>query len=130
MKIGGKNVWFTSDTHFAHKNLVSGETEWPDDSRCRDFATVKEMNELIVHNINENVKPQDILFHGGDWSFGGIDKIQEFRSKIRCNTIHLLRGNHDQAGFLKDLLKKNDGMISGHLLMTKKWKEFILTVIV
>jgi len=98
MKFSSKerSIWFTSDTHFHHSNLTKGETHWPDDSRCRDFATVKEMDELIVHNINENVKPDSILFHCGDWSFGGIDRIQEFRDRINCKNVHLLRGNHDK----------------------------------
>ena len=38
----------------------------------------------------------DILFHLGDWSFGGFEKIQEFRNRLVCQNIHLITGNHDQ----------------------------------
>jgi hypothetical protein len=31
----------------------------------------------------------------GDWSFGGFEKIEEFRSQINCKNIILMIGNHD-----------------------------------
>jgi calcineurin-like phosphoesterase family protein len=48
-----------------------------------------------VNNINNMVGEDDILIHLGDFSFGGFDKIQEFRSRILCKNIHLVLGNHD-----------------------------------
>jgi calcineurin-like phosphoesterase family protein len=41
------------------------------------------------------VGEDDILIHLGDWSFGGFDKVQEFRDRILCKNIHLVLGNHD-----------------------------------
>ena len=91
-----KRVWFTSDTHYDHTNLVKGETSWQNTDQCRDFTTTAEMNEAIVDGINSVVMPEDILFHNGDWSFGGADRVLEFRRKIQCKTVHLIRGNHDR----------------------------------
>jgi calcineurin-like phosphoesterase family protein len=54
------------------------------------------MNDMIVNNINHLVGEDDILFHLGDWSFGGFDNIQEFRDRLVCKNIHLILGNHDQ----------------------------------
>jgi calcineurin-like phosphoesterase family protein len=62
------------------------------------------MNDAIVKNINNVVRENDILIHLGDWSFKGIDNIFEFRSRINCQTIHLILGNHDK--FIK--FDKND----------------------
>ena len=31
----------------------------------------------------------------GDWSFGGIKNIYEFRKRLHVKTIHLILGNHD-----------------------------------
>jgi calcineurin-like phosphoesterase family protein len=53
------------------------------------------MNETMIKNINCLVREDDVLFHLGDWSFGGYDNISEFRQQIRCKNIHLLLGNHD-----------------------------------
>ena len=88
-------IWFTSDTHYNHSNIVRGTSKWEDKSMCRDFDTVEEMNTAIVNNINALVKENDILFHLGDWSFGGKENIREFRDRINCKNIHLTLGNHD-----------------------------------
>ena len=90
------NIWFTSDSHWGHKNLCLGVSEWDDKEKsCRNFQTLEEMNELIVSNINKYVKEDDILYHLGDWSFGGIENIWEFRKQIKCKNIYLVPGNHD-----------------------------------
>ena len=91
-----RKVWITSDTHYGHSNLTKGDTTWDRTDQCRDFASVEEMNRAIVDGINSHVMPEDILFHAGDWSFGGADKVLEFRNKIRCKTVHLVKGNHDR----------------------------------
>lgn len=88
-------IWFTSDTHYNHKNIVKGISRWPDKSSCRDFETKEQMNDLLVENINRVVKPDDTLFHLGDFSFHGKDKIYEFRGRINCKNVHLIYGNHD-----------------------------------
>ncbi len=41
------------------------------------------------------VKPNDIIYHLGDWSFGGHENIKIFRNRIKCKNIHLILGNHD-----------------------------------
>jgi calcineurin-like phosphoesterase family protein len=53
------------------------------------------MNDAIVESINSVVGEDDILFHLGDWSFGGFENIAEFRNRIVCKNIHLVLGNHD-----------------------------------
>lgn len=90
------NIWFTSDTHHSHKNICIGVSDWDDKEKsCRNFQTLEEMNKLIVNNINKYVKADDILYHLGDWSFGGIHNIWEFRKQINCKNIYLVPGNHD-----------------------------------
>ena len=67
-----EDVWLTSDTHLGHKNIVSGISGWEANRGQRKFNTLEEMDDTIINNINKYVKPDDILFHAGDWSFGGI----------------------------------------------------------
>lgn len=90
------NTYFTSDTHYGHKNIVKGVSDWEGDkSACRNFDTLEEHNQTLVKNINKTVKYNDILYHLGDWSFGGIENVLKFREQIHCKYIHLLLGNHD-----------------------------------
>ena len=88
-------IWFISDTHYSHANIVRGVSKWTDKSGCRDFDTLEQHNDWLVLTINEQVRKDDILYHLGDWSFGGRSKIKEFRQRLICNSIHVLPGNHD-----------------------------------
>ena len=91
-----QRLYFTSDTHYNHSNICRGTTRWVNaDDLTRDFKTLSEMNDRIVNGINEVVDQDDILFHLGDWSFGGFESISEFRNRIVCKNIHLIYGNHD-----------------------------------
>ncbi len=91
------SIWFISDTHYHHKNIVLGTTGWEGGlDKCRNFKTLEEHDDVIVNNINKLVKEDDILYHLGDWSFGGHEQIKIFRNRINCKNIHLILGNHDQ----------------------------------
>ena len=95
------NVFITSDTHFSHKNICHGVTNWrlPNGEipveQTRDFSTIEKMNTAIVNNINSVVGQDDILIHLGDWSFGGFEQIRDFYDRLVCKNIHLILGNHD-----------------------------------
>ena len=91
-----QQLYFTSDTHYMHKNICRGTTSWGNaDDFTRDFDTLDQMNDRIVNGINSAVGQDDILFHLGDWSFNGFERIAEFRNRINCRNIHLILGNHD-----------------------------------
>ena len=91
-----QQLFFTSDTHYNHTNICRGVTKWTDaEDITRDFKTLDEMNDRIVNGINMLVGQDDILFHLGDWSFGGFESIEQFRNRINCRNIHLVLGNHD-----------------------------------
>lgn len=93
-------VFFTSDTHYDHKNIVRGVTEWTDppeilDLTTRPFSDTEEMNRFLVESINDTVSENDTLYHLGDVCLSSEYKTLEFISKIRCKHIYLVYGNHD-----------------------------------
>lgn len=91
-----QNIFFTSDTHYNHSNICKATTEWKNaDDVVRDFNSLSHMNDTIVNNINSVVGENDVLVHLGDWSFGGVEQIWNFRKRILCKNIHLFLGNHD-----------------------------------
>jgi calcineurin-like phosphoesterase family protein len=61
--------------------------------------SVDRMNHALVANINARVGPDDILWCLGDWVWGRgniiVHNARWFRDQIRCRTIHLVWGNHD-----------------------------------
>lgn len=130
------DIWFVADTHYAHKNIVRGVTDWATDpdkgassvNSCRDFDTLEEHNDKLVENINKCVKEGDILYHAGDWSFGGLSKAFEFRKRINCKNIHLRYGNHDHH-----IINNRDNIQSkfsstGHYMSKKiKGQEIVMS---
>ena len=89
------NVYFTSDTHFNHKNICAGTSSWTDGG-TRDFATVEDMNVAIIESINAKVPANGVLFHMGDFNFGDKTQTRALRERINCREIHLIYGNHDR----------------------------------
>jgi calcineurin-like phosphoesterase family protein len=91
-----QQIYFTSDTHYNHSNIIKSISKWEDLDTAREgFDSIDKMNETIINNINEIVEPNDVLFHLGDVAFGK-NAVIEFRNRINCKTIHLILGNHDK----------------------------------
>ena len=123
-------IYFTADTHYGHKNLVKGTTDWTNSSRCRDFKTIQGHDDFIVNQINAVVAQDDVLYHLGDWSFGGFDNIKKFRDRIICSTIHLILGNHDHhiennsqncASYFQSVNHYSEIKIEGHHIVLSHW---------
>ena len=91
----GQKLWFTSDSHYNHANICSATTRWINPLTCREFTSLEQMNSHLIANINERVEQDDILFHLGDWSFGGFESVRTFRESIFCKNVHIITGNHD-----------------------------------
>lgn len=89
------NIFFTSDTHYNHRNIVKGLSRWSNTDKCRNFNSLQEHNDCLVNNFNSVLGPDDVLYHLGDWSFGGSRYVREFRERLNCRTVHLIYGNHD-----------------------------------
>lgn len=91
-----QKIFFFSDPHYNHSNICSATTTWKNaEDVTRKFDSLEQMNDTIVNNINSIAGQDDIVFCLGDWSFGGFDQIEKFRSRIICKNIHLVLGNHD-----------------------------------
>ena len=77
--------YFTSDTHFGHANIIKF---------CnRPFKNVEEMNQKLIENWNSVVGPNDLVFHLGDFAFGGQPLWRYIREQLNGNII-LIKGNH------------------------------------
>ena len=93
MEIKLSEVFFTSDTHFYHKNIIE---------YCfRPYQNTDEMNEALIANWNDNVRPDDIVYHLGDFSFNK-SKNKNFDLFSRLNgRKYLIVGNHDESSTLE-----------------------------
>ena len=85
-----QNIWFTSDTHFWHSNIIEYTN--------RPFKDVLEMNQELIRRWNDKVKENDIIFHLGDFAHCGSDKLKELLSVLHGKK-YLILGNHDWRTF-------------------------------
>lgn len=131
-------VFFCSDLHFGHKNLVEG---------IRGMSVTTSDN-LIIQNWNKVVTKRDIVYILGDVTMEkkkDLDKLKQLNGKI-----YVVGGNHDTRKVCGQLQKmgitvmgvleykgficthvpvhptqlyKTRGNIHGHLHLTNKIKE-------
>ena len=81
-----QGIWFTSDTHFGHHNILKF---------CnRPWKTTEEMDEALINNWNRVVSKDDIVFHLGDFAFASNGRWEELINALNGH-IYLILGNHD-----------------------------------
>ena len=111
-----KNIWFTSDTHWFHTNILK---------YCnRPFESVEAMNGALVANWNSVVKPDDHVYHLGDFCFGNVEKWNWCLESGRLNGhIHLVLGNHDPERVFRDgtLIERFDTIDYQKILIIEGW---------
>lgn len=78
--------WFIADTHFNHRNVITYDG--------RPFRDVQHMEQEIVSRWNSNIRPDDTVYHLGDFAFGPVELQTSLLGKLNGNKI-LIRGNHD-----------------------------------
>ena len=85
-KFDGDKVFFTSDTHFNHNNIIQ---------YCqRPFKSSDEMNEAMIDNWNSVVGEDDTVFHLGDFCLGCAEEWNKTLNRLN-GRIYLILGNHD-----------------------------------
>jgi calcineurin-like phosphoesterase family protein len=93
MKFEKKNIFFISDLHTFHKNIIQFDD--------RPFKDLDEMHFELIKRWNDVVSDDDIVFHLGDLSFGRSESAKWFVHSLN-GKIHHIMGNHDR---MKDIIK-------------------------
>ena len=94
------NIWFISDTHFSHKNIIRYcNRPWNHgkDANGEVIVTdedVLDMDNEIVKRWNSVVRQNDIVWHLGDFAFGGKENAERVFPQLN-GKINLVMGNHD-----------------------------------
>lgn len=79
-------IYFISDTHFCSDNIIR---------YCnRPFKDAADMNEQLIANWNSVVKPEDTVYHLGDFVMHDSENIPPILERLN-GVIVLVRGNHD-----------------------------------
>lgn len=111
-------TFLISDTHFGHRGVCKFLRD--DGSKLRPWDTPEEMDEALIKNWNETVRPNDAVYHLGDVVINRrcLPTIGRLNGKLT-----LIRGNHDvfrleeYAPYFKNILGSHEleGMILTHI---------------
>jgi calcineurin-like phosphoesterase family protein len=103
----GDKLFFISDLHFYHKNII--------DTCKRPFSSVEEMTDKLISNWNEKVPEDGEVFVVGDFCWSG-DYNEWKKLLARLNgTKYLVVGNHDCRVDLNKLDENDFKVISFRL---------------
>ena len=81
-----EKIFFTSDTHFGHENILK---------YCkRPFSSIDEHDDELIRRWNDKVPENGIVFHLGDVAFGNKKRTEDILNQLN-GEIYLIIGNHD-----------------------------------
>lgn len=90
-------VFFTSDLHFGHENVIRFDN--------RPFETVEEMDAELIRRWNAKVRKGDLVYVLGDMIWKTRNSDAETLIRSLNGQIILIKGNHDH--FLHNAKAKN-----------------------
>ena len=79
-------TYFTSDTHFGHKNII--------ELAKRPYTDCETMDEALIANWNSRVNPNDTVWHLGDFAWKKSIGPESYLKRLN-GKISLVWGNHD-----------------------------------
>lgn len=86
-----RNYFITSDLHFGHTNILKFCP------KTRPWADRDEMTKALIAEWNAVVKPGDVVFHVGDFSFmRNAGAVQAIIDALNGTIVHIM-GNHDEV---------------------------------
>ena len=92
LNLNGEKIFFASDYHFYHGNVIKYDG--------RPFDNVREMNETLIENWNNKIGKDDTVFYLGDFSFKNGSPASEIAHELN-GKIHFILGNHDDHRDIK-----------------------------
>ena len=89
MKEKFDHLWFTSDQHFGHENII----QYTD----RPYINVSEMDEDLIEKWNSVVSQWDVVYHLGDFTLGDVIMARRYFGELN-GTVNILNNSwhHDK----------------------------------
>ena len=103
------NIFFTSDLHFGHQNVIRFEN--------RPLSSVEEMNNTLIENWNAKVNKKDLVYVLGDVSWYKDQETSDILQNLKGRKI-LIKGNHDRV----------NGQVRNHFENITSYDEIVLNV--
>lgn len=99
INIDNENIFFISDLHLYHENVLKHDK--------RPFDNIQHMHDVLIENWNNTVNDKSLVIVAGDLSFRGPEPTIEILNKLKGNIIHVY-GNHDKPFTCDKIIKQCD----------------------
>lgn len=114
------NIFFISDHHFGHANILTFKNS--DGTLLREFDDVDHMNEIMIQRHNLVVRPSDKVYFLGDVVISRKTSALQVLARLNGEKV-LIKGNHDQCNadaylqYFKDIRGSHqfEGLIMTHI---------------
>jgi calcineurin-like phosphoesterase family protein len=114
------NIFFASDHHFGHANILTFKRD--DGTALREFDSLEHMHEHIIQQHNSVVGKKDKVYFLGDVALSRKASALEILSRLNGEKV-LVKGNHDQCSaeaylkYFKDIRGSHqfEGVIMTHI---------------
>ena len=106
-------IFFTGCTHFGYANIIK--------LAGRPFASVDEMNEVLIERWNSVVETGDIVYHLGDFSW---KNPVPYWNRLNGRK-HLILGNHDDEARIR-ALNPSAVSVQNYLMLKEGKHRFVL----
>jgi len=113
-------TWFTADQHFAHTRIIEYVR--------RPFSSVEEMDSSMIQRWNERVRPEDVVYHLGDFTLSNYKGFEYYLNQLN-GTIFFIPGGHDKRwmdSYRKDVVDKKFTVVSPLITIKAKDVELVL----
>lgn len=102
-------IFFTSDEHHGHRNIITK-------FQFRPFDSLEEMTEGLIERHNAKVGRGDLVYHLGDmfWRTFGLGNAVNVMRRLNGNHYYIL-GNHEEL-----MLDKESEALRNHFVWVKE----------
>ena len=97
-------IFVTSDTNFFGQQFIA--------YAARPFEDVLDMNEHLIERWNEIVRPNDLVYHLGDFGTGPPDGLEEIHQRLE-GKISILRSHSENS--LNSLLELGFALVADQI---------------
>ena len=108
------NVFFTSDTHFYHRNILKFT------NRTSFCSTIEEHDEELIKRWNSVVSKNDLIYHLGDFSFAKeLNYFYDILTRLNGRKFWIL-GNHDHLDRFSNVILSEFEWIRDYYVIPQK----------
>lgn len=115
-----QQIWFTSDNHIHHRNILKHCPERQNICSAKDENDVEAWDKWMIDKWNSTIGKKDIVYILGDFIFGSQESARKALQNLHGKKF-LILGNHDKG---VDKLENYFEQITQQKLVTFKKSNF------